>query len=90
MSYKNSINNRIQNIEDIISKKYTKITSLFILKDLDNKYHIKNFKDEDIIVNDLDKYYKDNNIKVSDKNTHIVCIEMTDDRTEESVLCEDL
>lgn len=88
MSYKNSINNRIQNIEDIISKKYTKITSLFILKDLDNKYHIKNFKDEDIIVDDLDKYYKDNNINVSDKNTHIVCIETADTRTAENILCD--
>jgi hypothetical protein len=88
MVYKNGIKSRIQNIEDIISKKYTKITSLFILKDLDNKYHINNFKDNEVIVYDLNKYYKDNNINVSDKNTHIVCIEMTDDRTEESVLCD--
>lgn len=88
MVYKNGIKSRIQNIEDIISKKYTKITSLFILKDLDNKYHINNFKDEDIIVDDLDKYYKDNNINVSNKNIHIVCIEMADTRTAENILCD--
>lgn len=88
MVYKNGIKSRIQNIEDIISKKYTKITSLFILKDLDNKYHINNFKDNEVIVYDLNKYYKDNNINVSNKNIHIVCIEMADTRTAENILCD--
>lgn len=86
MLYKHNIFSRLKRVDDITTKRYTKPTALFIIKKLDSRYHINNFTDDVVICDDLDKYYKDNNINTSDKNTHIVLIEECKNRTIQDIL----
>lgn len=80
-----SIDTRLKRLE-YIAQKYKKPTALFIIEDLEHQYHINNFKDMEIITSDLDKYYKDNNIDTSDKDTHITIIQTCNNRTIQDVL----
>ena len=82
------INTRLEKLESI-AKQHLPHTALTIFEDTTTKehlYHIYSYTDHEIITNDLDKFYKDNDIDINDKNTHIIHIPIVKERTLQDVL----